>query len=122
MLGGSLNRVVHEEKGMKTLYTNTLIGRTLFINATNYKQGLTNCSKGFISGKSNPHNLQMQIISPKPGTFAVYLRDGSKSLKYFGVDSAHATFPDWLVALNMGLLMNKNLMELRRSIPIKNPP
>ncbi|WP_166157994.1 RHS repeat-associated core domain-containing protein [Neochlamydia sp. AcF84] len=89
MLGGSLNRVVHEEKGMKALYTNTLIGRTLFIDATNYSQGLTNCSKGFISGKSNPHNLQMQIVSPKPGTFAVYLRDGSKSLKYFG--SSHRT-------------------------------
>ena len=70
--------VTHTMQGMISTYSEA--GEKHKIRPENYRHGLTNCSTNFISGRSNPHNLEMKVkLKEKHFT----LKDGTKAVKQF---------------------------------------
>lgn len=71
--------VTHSLKGMISTFADKK-SEKLKIRPENFRKGLTNCSSSSLSGRTNPHSLQMDA---KITEMHFTLRDGTKSRKQF---------------------------------------
>lgn len=72
--------VTHNLKGMISTFSKQ--GDKHRIRAENFRNGLTNCSSSFLSGRTSPHSLEMKVDTSTKSTHFT-LQDGTKSSKRF---------------------------------------